>query len=905
MTTETRKSLDEIVRVARSLAPEDQLSFIREACAADQSLYESVTREVGSSSGWADLNAAREASNADIEHRDFIGARFGPYRVTRMLGEGGMGAVFLAERDDGQFQQEVAIKLVRRGLLSRHIQNRLRIERQILATLDHPSIAKLLDGGTTSDGTPYIVMEYIDGEPVDVYCDRHSLTIEERLRIFRDVCSAVHAAHQNLIVHRDLKPSNILVTRNGTPKLLDFGIAKLLDERQLMQTLAVTQADVRLMTPDHASPEQVRGDPITTASDVYVLAILLYELLTGLKPFAKSAHRLADLERAICEQTPTAPSAALVSSACTSELDLEHFARSRGVSLPRLRRQLRGDLDNIVLMGLRKEPERRYASVEQFAADIDRYLQGLPVTARADAWTYRTAKFVRRHFIVVGLAAAFVASLIGFSVTTYVQSIRIEQERDIAAHQRSIAEIQRARAESITSFMIDSFKVSDPSEARGNEIKAREILDRGSERVRTELRDQPELQAALMNTIGTVYLSLGLAAEAESLVVESLQIRRRLFGNHNKAVAESLTRLAEVHRSAGRWPQAQDAAEQALAIFQEVSGDDSLDAALGLQNLGMIYYDRGDYARAERVLQRSLDLYVANLGEEREETTHALDMLGRVAQARGDLTRAEDLLRRALSIEQRTSGPDHPRTIQRLHNLATVMWSKGDLETAERELRKAVAGYERVLGTDHPETAVALGNLGAVLQARGKLNEAKQFFDRSLETNRKAHGPRHFAVAYDLSNLAILELDRKRFGEAEQYAREAIDIYRDTLPPGHPHTASALTTLGRILVERGRPRAAEKPLEEALVIWEKHFGRDGPQYATASSTLAHAWALEGRAHEAEPELKRSYAILRRDLSPTHEATLRIQQWLRQLYQSEGRDKEADAYFASFDTSSRN
>jgi serine/threonine-protein kinase len=901
MKRETQKSLEQIVREARSLAPEDQVSFIRQACAADQALYESVTREVASSPGWADLSASPSLSIDEADRADIIGERIGPYRVLRMLGEGGMGAVFFAERDDGQFHQEVAIKLVRRGLLSRNVQNRLRIERQILATLDHPNIAKLLDGGTTADGTPYIVMEYIDGEPIDVYCDRHSLTTEQRLLLFRTVCSAVYSAHQNLVVHRDLKPSNILVTRNGVPKLLDFGIAKLLDERQLMQTLAVTQADVRLMTPDHASPEQVRGDPITTASDVYVLAILLYELLTGLKPYARAAHRLADLERAICEQTPAAPSAALVSSAKISESELLEIAARRNTTPARLRRDLRGDLDNIVLMGLRKEPARRYSSVEQFAADIDRHLQGMPVNARADAWTYRASKFVRRHFIVVGLTTAFVLSLIGFSITTYVQSIRIEQERDVAARQRSIAEVQREHAESISSFMVELFKLSDPSEARGNEVRAREILDRGAVRVRNELKNQPALQASLMETIGQVYMSLGLTSEAQPLIEQSLATRRELYGNDHLSVASSLTWLAAVHRNRGNWPQAQQMAEEALSIYRKLSGARSVYVALGLRNLGMVHYDRGELDLAEPLLRDSLDIYVQRLGSDDKELTPVLDMLGRIAQARGNLADAEQFLTRALRIERQARGEDHPLSIERLHNLATVLWSKGDLDNAERQLREAIRLYERVLGPDHWETADAISNLASVLQRKNELAEARTLYEKSLEMNRKGErGPHHFAVAYDLANLGMVALAQKQPTQAERYLREALDIYRDALPPGHPYTAAALTTLGRVLIERNEPASAEAPLEEALSIWASQYGSDSAEYAVASSALAQSWTLqEKRRDEAEQVFRETYATLRRTRGPEAEATMRVQAWIERFYDAQHRPDEAARYFSRF------
>ena len=899
MTGEPHRSLDDIVRQALSLAPESRGAFVRNACAEDEALFDSVTREVANSAdSWADLHSG-SSFDVSAAPEAVAGERIGPYQIVRTLGEGGMGAVFLAERADGQFEQQVAIKLVRRGLLSKHVQNRLRIERQILATLDHPNIAKLLDGGASQDGTPYIVMEYIDGDPIDVYCDKHALTIEERLQLFRTVCSAVYAAHQNLIVHRDLKPSNILVTRSGIPKLLDFGIAKLLDERQLMQTLAVTQADVRLMTPDHASPEQVRGDPITTASDVYVLAILLYELLTGLKPFARMT-RLSDLERAICEQAPVNPSAALTTSAKVPESQLEDIAAKRRTSLAKLRRQLRGDLDKIILTGLRKEPERRYSSVEQFSADIQRFLNGLPVAAQADAWTYRTSKFVRRHFIVVGLSAAFVLSLIAFSIATYMQAVRIEQERDVAAQQRSVAELQRARAENVSAFMIELFQLSDPSEARGNEVRVREILDRGAARISAELKNQPELQATLMETMGKVYLNLGLNREAAPLIEESLAVRRRLFGPQHESVAQSLTSLAWLQRNNGNLDEAIKLSEEALGISRSLHGENSLESALQLQNLGILHYVRGETDRAEPLLRESLAIYNRVEGRDSPKSTTVLDLLGRVAQSRGQVEEAEQLLTRALSIQRTSSGADHPLTIERLHNLATVVQSKGDFETAERQFREVIALCDRILGPSHQLSADARDNLAYTLQSRNSFEEAEQYYQEALNLNRKWRGAEHYRVAYDLASLGMLEMDRKRLPEAEQRLREALVIYRKSLPAAHPYIASTLYMLGRTLLDLNEPAAAEGALRESQGIWETQSGVESSEYALVQSALARAWAVLGKIDAAEQAFKQSYAILRNSQGAQGEATLRAQHWMEELYAREKRPEEMAAYLASFE-----
>lgn len=897
MTRTSGKNLEEIARQAQLLAPKQRLAYIRDACAKELPMDEFTKQGIRSQDDWGDLNSGDWEANEVQTYEYGPGERIGPYRVLHLLGEGGMGAVFLAERADDQFRQQVAIKLVRRGLLSRSVQSRLRIERQILASLDHPNISKLLDGGTTAAGTPYIVMEYVDGQPIDTYCDEHELTIEERLQLFRTVCSAVHCAHQNLVVHRDLKPSNILVTRDGIPKLLDFGIAKLLDERHLQQTLAVTHADLRLMTPDHASPEQVRGDAITTASDTYVLAVLLYELLTGYKPFTLKSNRLAELENAICEQPPLSLSDVFAHAMRTDATEMHRIAESRRTIPSKMRRQLRGDLNNIVLMALRKEPERRYSSVEQFSADIDRCLRGLPVMARTDAWAYRASKFVRRHFIVVCLSAAFIASTIGFSVTTHVQSQRIAQERDVAAEQRSVAELQRSRAESVSSFMVELFRVSDPSEARGNEVKAREILDRGAARIRTELKNQPELQSTLMETIGLVYLSLGLTDQAEPMLQQSLSVRRSLFGYDNELVAQSLTGLAEVYRDQGNLNKAEELTEESLAISRKLTGADSLATAKALRNLAMVRFSQGDLNTAKSLLNSSLNIYTKRLGDKNTEIATVLGMLGRIEEIRGNYSNSEQLLRQALTIQRSNLGDEHPQYILQLHNLATVLQSKGDLNAAEAMFRDAVARYERILGPS-PDMAAAISNLASLLQQKGNFDEAHKLYESSLSLKRQFRGEHHYLVGYDLVNLGRLSMSQHKLAEAEHYFRDALTVYRASPPENHQYTAGALTMLGRLLVARNRPAEAEPFLTEALETWQEQLGMQSDSYALTNASLARVFSLQGRLTDAEKAFRLSYPTLITTRGADAEATVQVRGWIEDLFHSQKRSKELAGFLAA-------
>lgn len=891
------KSMTEIVDEAQKLPRDDQLRFLQEACATNPQLYESAVAQLLSQSDsredWfdeaSDTRQPRSINSAD--------ERIGAYRIVRSLGEGGMGEVFLAERADAQFHQQVAIKLVRRGLLSRQAQGRLRLERQILATLDHPNIARLFDGGTTDEGTPYIVMEYVDGEPIDTYCDRRGLSIEARLQLFQAVCSAVHRAHQNLIVHRDLKPSNILVTAEGTPKLLDFGIAKWLDDRQMMHTIAVTHADFRVMTPDHASPEQIRGDLITTASDIYVLGVLLHELLCGFKPFSIQGNRLGDLERAICEDKAPAPSA-MIDMARTSGHDvIEQLATQRSTTPARLRRLLSGDLDNIVAMAMRKEPERRYSSVEQFSADIERHQRGLPVLARADSWSYRTSKFAKRHGAAIGLAAAFVAVLISFSISTLMQSKRVELERDAAEMERATAEAERARAEAVSEFLIDSFKLADPSRAKGHDITAKEILDAGARRISSELRGQPALQATLMDTIGSVYLGLGQLDQAQPLIEQGLSIRRAAIGAESLDVARSLFSLNRLYGERGDLQRAGLLAREGLDLTQRHTGSDSLETARALCQLGVIKHREGKLAAAEQSFQRCLDIRIARLGRSHESVAGPLDNLAQIALDRKDFATAERLAREALAIDREFRGEDHPLYARHLHNLASALQGKGDLSAAGPLYREAIDLHGRVLGPLHPETIDAMNSFGRFLMKEGRLDEAQTIFETVLANDRKVR-PHHAYVGHDLESLGRVALRKRDYATAELRLREALSIYKNTLPPGHGYTATTLTRLGRALVELQRPRDAEVTLDEAIETWAKGYGENSTGHALASAIRGRAWAQQGRMTDAERALTGSYPILARSQIPSDiESAQEIRRWIEDLYRQQNRPEAAHAFFA--------
>ena len=741
--------------------------------------------------------------------------RIGPYRVLRELGQGGMGAVYLAARADEQFQKRVAIKVIPAGADSAEVIRHFKRERQILAALNHPNIAKLLDGGTTEDGLPYFVMEHVEGEALLAYCDSRRLPISERLKLFLAVCSAVQYAHRNLVVHRDIKPGNILVAADGSPRLLDFGIAKLLNPEVLGEAPTAT---AMAMTPEYASPEQVRGDRITTATDVYSLGVVLYELLTGLRPYALRSRDPLDVMRAVAEQEPSKPSAAIerlrVREAMVPDGNNSIAETSVAVSLARegtparLQRRLRGDLDNIVMMALRKEPPRRYPSVEALAEDVRRHLEGIPVAARKGTLTYRGSRFVRRHRLGVLAATAVLALLVGFPVAMTVQSARVARERDRAQKERATAQRERETAQRVSAFLVDLFKVSDPSEARGNTVTAREVLDKGAAKITTDLKDQPEVRATMMDTMGNVYRNLGLFEKAATLLQEALLERRAVLGNEHPDVATSLHNLATVRAQRGEHATAEGLFREALAMRRRLLGNEHPDVAKTLGIMANVLYSKGDYAEAEALYREGLALSRKLMGNEHASVAMGLNNLALVLKEKGDYAGAESLQREALALWRRLLGSEHPYLPLAMNNLATLLTEKGEYGEAESLLRDALAMGRKLLGKEHPEVAMYLSSLADTLCRDGK--------------------PR----------------------EAEPAAREALVIFKKALPGGHPYIAETESVLGGCLSLAERYEEAEGLLLASYPVLKARTGERSLETLRALERIVHLYELWGKPDQA-------------------------------------------------------
>jgi Serine/threonine protein kinase len=872
-----RPTIDELVKQAQGLSPSERVGFIRRMCESDEALmsqvFEALQHADNQARSWATL-----PDDADIDVASEVslaGQRLGPYRFVRRLGSGGMGEVWLAERADDEYQQRVAIKLVRAGIFSAQVHSRLRMERQILASLQHPNIARLLDGGRASDGTPYLVLEYIDGEPIDVYCDRRRLRLDERIRLFQQVCATVHYAHQNLVVHRDLKPNNILITQDGTPKLLDFGIAKLLDPRQTPGTLAVTHFGYRVMTPTHASPEQVRGETITTASDIYVLGLLLYEILAGRRPFEFGGNTLSEIERTISECDPLTPSALLARTARSSPELAQDIAACRSTTVARLEKELRGDLDNIVMMAMHKDPQKRYGSAAQLAADLDRHLQGMPVAATSHTWTYRARKFVRRHALPVSAGAVAVALLAVFATITFVQSQRIARERDVA-------NAERTRAEQISSFLVELFELSDPSKSRGSQITARELLDIGARRVSIGLADQPETRSTLLQTIGFVYGSLGLYSDAAAMLGNALKSKIDVYGPEHLEVASAMVALAEAFIEQGAFDRAQTLLDDALEMQRKLAGREALETAETLLSRGRLSQRRGELAQAEILYHDSLGIYRKHGQERTTKAALVLSELAALHSYRSNYAEAARLYRTALDIDREQLGHEHPQVAKDLHNLAVMLHLQGNLAQAEPLYAEASELMQRILGESHPDTLDARSNYGRFLHRKGDLERAESVLSDALQANRNARGDSHPYVGHDLLSLAIVRMDRGAYAAARRDLDAALEIFRRSLPSEHPYVVSALVNIGRLQVETGDTAAAENTLREALAMASKFQPDDGPQAAAAKSSLGRALLAQRRETDALPLLEQSLPILERAHGPDAAIVARTREALAKL-----------------------
>jgi serine/threonine protein kinase/Tfp pilus assembly protein PilF len=778
------------------------------------------------------------------------GRMIGPYHLLQKIGEGGMGEVWVAEQHK-PIHRRVALKLIKAGMDTRQVIARFESERQALAMMDHPAIAKVFDAGETEDGRPYFVMEYVQGISITAHCDQNRLTTQERLGLFRHICEGVQHAHQKAIIHRDLKPSNILVViQDGVavPKIIDFGVAKA-TAQSLTERTMYTELGMLIGTPEYMSPEQAEmsGQHVDTRTDVYSLGAILYELLVGALPFDPKELRRAgfdEIRRKIREEDPPRPSTKLstMGEASTAE------AQKRRTEPTALIRQVRGDLDWITMKALEKDRTRRYGSPSELAADIERYLHHQPIIARPPSTIYKARKFVRRHRVGVGVAATLAVLLITFSVTTAIQARRIARERD-----RANQEAEASRQ--VSDFLTGLFKVSDPSEARGNSVTAREILDKGADKITLELQGQPIVQGKLMNTMGIVYRSLGLFDSAQVLLEKALDIRTKALGADHPDVAITLSDLGYVLWRKGDFAKAKVLQEQALAVREKRLGPDTKEVADSLHDLGTLNYTQGNYAEARRLLERSLAIREKVLGPENADVANTLNSLGAIAYKEGDYRKAGEIWERTLTIREKVLGPDHPYLAHTLNNLAIVHIYTGDPKGAVPPLERVIRIQEKVLGPKHPDLASGLSNLGDAIYRSGDPKGAKPYHVRAVAI-MEAASPDNPELARFLDRLAHVLLDEKDLKGAQQLYERSLALRQKALGPKNPEVGESLGGLADCAFQAGRLQEAETLYERALAILRQP---DGSYYPGAYDILRGFAALlrgthrDARAAETEAQ----------------------------------------------------
>src|SRR6266702_1275220 len=759
--------IKEIVGAALEREPNERDAFLEEACSENQWLRAEVTSLLAACVEADVLFEPQWKANLIDGGRN--SQTIGPYRLIRELGVGGMGQVWLAEQMES-VRRRIALKLIKSGMFDAAIVQRFQAERQSLALMDHPAVAKVFDAGATEKGQPYFAMEYVDGLAITDYCDQRKLGIRERLQLFIKVCEGVQHAHQKAIIHRDLKPSNILVVEvdgRPMPRIIDFGLAKPTSPTVTREAL-FTQVGVFLGTPGYMSPEQ--ADPnvedVDTRTDVYSLGVILYEMLTGILPFDSTEwkkQRLNEVLRQLRETDPLRPSAKV----STNRDKLAARAEARGTLPRQLVNLLRGDLDWITLKALEKERERRYGTASELATDIERHLENRAVMARRASTAYRLAKYARRNRVSLAAVAGVFAVLLAFVITQTIQLRRITRERD--------------RADRITDFMTNMFEVSDPSEARGNSVTAREILDKSSKEIDSALAQDPEAQAQMMEVMGEVYESLGLYGRAQALLTRAVETRRRVLGTAHVQTLKSTAELAWVLHAEGREVESEKLQRETLKMRSRILGPRHKSTLASMINLASTLDYQARFAEAEKVQREALDIMRQSQGIENEDTLTCMSNLANTLSWQHRYSDAEALRRENLNIRRRVLGPDAPDTLSSMTNLADTLYLEGRYSEAEKLERETLDIQRRVEGPEHPETLISMYNLASILNKSGRFAEAEALGRTTLDIRRRVLGPDHPRTLLAKYNLATSLIGQGHYLEAEKLLKDAIEMQRRVL----------------------------------------------------------------------------------------------------------------------------
>jgi eukaryotic-like serine/threonine-protein kinase len=878
--------VERLFHQAVALDPAERAEYLARECGTDSSLRAAV--EALLQQDRPDLDPIQRAVSRAAEDllqsqaNALLGQRFGAWRLCRQIASGGMGAVYLAERADGEFEQRAALKILSPGLLSADALGRFNAERQILARLSHPNIAHLLDGGTTTEGIPYLVMEYIEGTTIDRYCDERRLDTRSRLRLIQKLCAAVDYAHRNLVIHRDIKPSNVLVDAQGEPKLLDFGVAKLLSGETPVAAPVATIADLRAMTPRYASPEQIKGEIVTTATDVYSLGLLLYELLTGCYPYQEATKTPSELTRAICETEPERPSSAARRGA----------RAGAGAKAANVSRTLAGDLDNIVLMAMRKEPARRYGSPLQLAEDIERHLHDEPVRARSISVAYRTRKFLARHRL--GVLGSATATLLVIGIVAFY-GIQLAAQRDRAR-------AEAAKASAVSAFMVSLFREADPTHALGKHVDARVLLERGAARAALELEHSPRIRAALLTAIAQSYANLAeyrpaLRQTDAALAIEralgpaerpNVEVLERLrgglltdlgrygearvqleslhrddvarYGPSSREAALSLKELAGLAQATGHWDEAGRLYLTAITHMRALGTGARSDLAPTLVDYAVSARNTGKLKEAEAASREALAVERAEYGEVHPEIADTLTILASVDIDEGDSQSALKYLDEALALARRLYGADNLRTARIMAYLGNAEDDAGDLAASVRDSRAALVVFERVLGAGTPDVLYLRDSLAGALLDQGKFAAAYAMYRDDAAGLAQALGKDNVQVGLSLQNEADALASLKRYREASTVADEAEHILQKDPGDYAVELARMLQLRGSIQEGLHRYAPAERLTRQSIEGFDRvYHGKPNVDSAQSYWTLGEILRQRGEPAQAEQALRQSLA----------------------------------------------
>jgi tetratricopeptide (TPR) repeat protein len=896
------ESVKELLHQAMQLIPERRARFLDDACSSNAVLRAEVESLLLANDG-VHSGFLRSAPSADgladdhdrIDAADTLEAgQSSRFQLVRRLGEGGMGQVWLAEQTH-PVRRQVALKLIKPGMFDQAFVERFQSERQSLAMMDHPAIAKVFDSGSTPHGAPYFVMEYVAGAPITTYCDSHKLSIRERLHLFVRVCEGVQHAHQKAIIHRDLKPSNILVTEvdgRPAPKIIDFGVAKALTRKLTGETL-FTRAGVIVGTPEYMSPEQASlpGEDIDTRTDVYSLGVILYELLAGVPPLQLRQIAFEEFLRRLREDEPAKPSATIRTQPPSTTTEL---ARRRKAEPVIWFKQMRGDLDAIALKALEKDRSRRYGSPSDLAADIERYLRNEAVLAVAPSVVYRAGKFARRFRAALVTTCAFVLVLVLAAGISISQSVRATKQRDRADR-------ETAAAQAVNDFLQNDLLAQASASNQSGRIakpdphlEVRTALDRAAVRIAGRFNRQPDVEAAIRDTIGQAYIDLGLYPEARAQLSRALDLHSRMLGAENPKTLKTLARLGHIAWLQGKYAEAETLFGRALEIQRRVLGSEDPDTVYSMLNLGIVYYLQGKYPQAEAQDNHVLEIRRRVLGPEHSDTLKAMGNLALAYMAQGKSAPAEALYSRMLEIEPRVLGPEHPDTLKTSSNLATVYIQQGKFAQAETLISQTLERQRRVLGSEHSDTIGSMASLAEAYNQQGKYAQAELLDSQTLAIQRHVLGLEHPNTLVSMDRLAEVYTNMGKYAQGEELYRETLEKLRRVLGPGHPYTLAVANNLANACVMQGKYAQAETLFSQTLETKRHVLGREDPGTFYTLSDFAAMYQRQGKYGLAETYAAQALAGRRHALGSDHPDTMDSAAGLSLVYLSQGKFVQSEA-----------